>query len=218
MIRVSNTQQAKKQLHDILSQKEYQIYHQDNRNFLEVWWDHAKHWIAEQISKWFASFEPSSGLAAGILITIGVIVLALLALIVFLVIRAVKRRRTFHDHQPLQAVEEHEWASRDHLSEASRQEARENYSLATRHMFLALLLHFHENGWLEARSWKTNWDYFDELRKVNARSAEQFYNLALLFDEVFYGERAMQKQDYIPYRDEALKWLDGPQDVGNDLH
>lgn len=203
-----NVDQAKNELHNILSQKEYQIYYQDNRNFLEVWWDQAKHWVADQLSKWFASFEPSSGLAGGILIAMALVVLAMIALILFLVIRSVRRKRAFHDHQPLQSMHEKEWFSRNYVAEAQEQESKENYSHATRHMFLALLFYSHENGWLETRSWKTNWEYFDELRKVNRNSAEQFYNLALLFDEVFYGERAMQKDEYIQYRNEAMKWLE----------
>ena len=82
-----------------------------------------------------------------------------------------------------------------------------DYTLSTRHLFLALLLYFHEKEWLEARIWKTNWEYYDELKKVNQEWAEQFYHLAYFFDEVTYGERNVQKEEYIQFHNEAMKWL-----------
>ena len=66
-------------------------------------------------------------------------------------------------------------------------------------MFLALLLYFHEKEWLEARIWKTNWEYYEEIRKVNQEWADQFYHLALLFDEATYGERKVDKEEYIRF-------------------
>src|SRR5699024_4298162 len=102
----------------------------------------------------------------------------------------------FRNHRPLKYISENEWSSHNHLSEAEKQASAGNYSVAVRHMFLALLLYFHENDMVEAKSWKTNWDYCDELRKVNQPLAEQFYHLALLFDEVFYGERVMTRDEY----------------------
>lgn len=200
--------QARNELKEILSQREYQIYYEDHRNFLQIAWDYLKDWILKLLSKWFSSLHPSNGLATGILIGITAIVLVFIALAVFLGVRAMRRKQKFHELKPLETMGGKQWSAETHLAEAKRQESEGNYSLATRHLFLALLLHFHELGWLEARSWKTNWEYYDELRKVNSDGAGQFFHLAQLFDEVFYGERRMNKEDYLAYRNETMKWFE----------
>lgn len=204
---------AKQQLQNILSQDQYQVYYEDHRNFLQIWWDKAKQWVLDQLTNWFASFEPSNGLASIILIVIVVAILTLLVLVLFLSIRGLKRKRTFHDDQPLRAMRQQPWTFQGHLAEAERQESGKNYTYAVRHMFLALLFSFHEKGWLKAKSGKTNWEYYDELRKVNKDSAQAFYQLALIFDEVFYGEHEMKQDEYADYRDKAMGWL--PTDTAN---
>lgn len=202
----------RKKLQDILDQPEYQIYYEDNRNFLEVWWDQLKNWFSDLLSNLLPALEPSQGFAGVVLIVIISVVIALIGLVIFLGFRNGKRSRAFHDYQPLQSMDEKDWTYRNHLTEAREQENNENYTDATRHMFLALLLYIHEKEWLVARNWKTNWEYFAELREVNQHIADPFYNLALVFDQVVYGERHLQKEEYIAFRDEIMKWLE--EDTG----
>ncbi|HET7657838.1 MAG TPA: DUF4129 domain-containing protein [Bacillales bacterium] len=204
---MANAEEAKHDLQRILSQQEYRVYYQDHQSFLGYWWNRAKDWIADLLSRWFSSFEPSNGLANIILLALIAAILALIGIVLFHSIRTIRRKRTFRDPQPLLSMSEEQWTSSHHLSEAKRQETEGNYTYAVRHTFLALLLFFHEKGWLEARNWKTNWEYYDELAKVDKNSAEAFYHLALIFDQVFYGERQMQQEEYISYRDKAMSWL-----------
>jgi hypothetical protein len=204
---MANMDRTREKLEDILSKKEYQVYHEDHRNVLEIWWDKAKSWIMDQLSKLFSNYEPSNGLADVIMVGVIVIVVLLVVLGVWLAIRSNRRKRHFRDRQPLTSRNEISWSFHKHLSAADEAEMQQHYGMATRHMFLAVLLYFHEIGWLEARSWKTNWEYYAELNKINKQSAEQFYNLALLFDEVVYGERVMQKDEYNKYREATMVWL-----------
>lgn len=205
---MANIDETKEKLQDILSERAYQIYYEDNRNFLQVWWDKAKNWVTEQLEKLFNSYEPSSGMVEVVMVGVILLVVILVGLGIFLAVRRTRRKRKFHDRQPLTSTNEMSWSFHHHLSAANEQEKQQNYQKATRHMFLALLLYFHEKGWLQARSWKTNWEYYAELKNVNQQSADQFYHLALLFDEVVYGERVMQKDEYIKYREAAMNWLE----------
>ena len=99
------------------------------------------------------------------------------------------------------------WSFQKHLNEAKRQEELAQYSHATRHLFLALLLFFHEKEWLEARIWKTNWEYYEELKKVNTDYANQFYDLALLFDEATYGEKSVDQKEFEQFRHAVMNWF-----------
>ncbi len=196
---------ARDELENILQQDEYTVY--QRRTFSDVWWEKAKRWITELLEKLFPAYEATSSVAGLILISLILIVIALLAVIAFFIVRRTVRVRKFKDHRPMQANEA-DWSYKMHLSEAFKQQNVNEYSLATRHLFLALLLYFHENKWLEARIWKTNWEYYDELNKVNRDWAQQFYKLARTFDEVTYGERRVTEEEYVQFRQEVMSWLD----------
>ncbi|MEH7123183.1 DUF4129 domain-containing protein [Bacillus sp. JJ1773] len=202
------TNKAKDELQRILDGKEYRVYYNDSKSMIEVWWEEAKKWMAEQLSKLFPSFEPTSGASGFILIVILIIVVVLLSISVFIIARNTKRNRMLRDQKPLQSMKELNWSFQQHLLEAKKLEALGEFTLSTRHMFLALLLYLHEKEWLEARIWKTNWEYYDELQKVNARWAELFFHLAQLFDEATYGEREIMKVEYDKFRSDAMYWLE----------
>jgi hypothetical protein len=140
-----------------------------------------------------------------------------LLLIILFLIFFIKRKRTLRHRKPIQTKNEMEWSYRRHVSEAKKNESLEEYTISTRHMFLALLLYYHEKEWLKARIWKTNWDYYDELRKIDQEEANQFYNLALLFDEVTYGERIVIKEEYFKYRDEVSSLLKDSDEENENL-
>ncbi|CRK83197.1 DUF4129 domain-containing protein [Neobacillus massiliamazoniensis] len=198
---------ARNELKDILNQKEYRIYYQDSKSLLEVWWEKAKEWIAHLLQKLFPSIHSASKASGPILIAVIIAVLILLGVAIFFIIRHQRRKRMLSNRKPLQSMKEMNWSFQRHLEEAGKQEALGEYSLSTRHLFLALLLYFHEQEWLVARIWKTNWDYYDELRKVNQQDAQQFYQLATFFDEVTYGGRQVRREEYIEFQSEVMNWL-----------
>lgn len=201
-----DTEKARDDLDAILKTKEYRVYY-DSKGFIETWWEQAKEWIAKQLEKLFPAVESARWASGPILIAVIVIVIILLALSAFFLLRKMRRNRTLHKQKPLQSRKEMNWTSERHLEEAKVQESLEEYRLSTRHLFLGLLLFFHEKGLLEARIWKTNWDYYDELRKVDQSKADQFYQFAQFFEEVTYGERTVMKNEYLQFHHQAWKVL-----------
>ncbi|EKN65458.1 hypothetical protein BABA_20006 [Neobacillus bataviensis LMG 21833] len=197
---------ARDDIEDILNAKEYSVYN-ESKGFIQTWWENAKKWLAEQLEKLFPAIKSASSASEPILIAIIVIVVILLGFLTFFLIRNTKRNVKLCKQKPLQSLKEINWTYGRHLDEAKEYESSAEYSHSTRHLFLALLLYLHDKGWLEARIWKTNWDYFDELRKVDQQHAEQFYRLAHFFDEVTYGERTVSKEEYVQFKQEAMVWL-----------
>ncbi|MBM7585695.1 hypothetical protein JOC86_002237 [Bacillus pakistanensis] len=202
-----DSDKARDDLEDILNNREYTVYNDRSSGILSSWWEKITSWIEDQLSDWFPALEATSGVASVVTISLIVLAIMLLLLCLFYVARGVRRNLKYKDKKPLQSLNEIHWSSSKHLSEADKQSAFGQYSLSTRHLFLALLLHFHEKEWLEAKIWKTNWDYYDELRRVNKVSAVQFFELALLFDEVTYGEKKLEKEEYLQYRKKVMMWL-----------
>ncbi|KEF37073.1 protein of unknown function (DUF4129) [Schinkia azotoformans MEV2011] len=202
-----NPQKARNDLEKILDDKEYQVYVDDSKSILEIWWEKAEKWLAKQLGDLFPSFIPSNGTTQWLFISIIIGIVLLLALILFFILRDVNRSYRFRN-KPIQSLNEMNWSFQDHLSEAGKQEALEAYTAATRHMFLALLLYCHEKKMLEARIWKTNWEYYAELQKVNKEWAMHFKSLALFFDEVTYGERNLEKEEFGEYREKIMTWFE----------
>lgn len=196
----------REKMEEILSGREYQVYYDDSASLLEraIAWVEA--WLAELLGRLFPAFSGSGGVSGFVFVLVILAIIALLIVIFVMVGKNAKRRHTFRDQKPLQ-VNELEWTYHEHLKEAERQEEFENYTAATRHLFLGLLLYFHEIKWLEARIWKTNWEYYEELKEVNKASAEFFYAFVLLFDQATYGKRKVTQEEYEYYLQEAKKWL-----------
>jgi hypothetical protein len=199
---------ARGDLKEILNTDEYQAYYHQAQNPFTLLWERAKQWIAEQLIKLFPALKSAGNAAGPVLILVIAAVLILLGLSIFLIVRNVRRSQKFKDRKPLQSLQEINWTYERHLQEAKNQEANGELGRATRHLFLALLLYCHEKEWLEAKIWKTNWDYYEELKKSNQPHAKQFFNLAAFFEEVTYGKRTVEKEEYHPYRTQIMKWFE----------
>ncbi|WP_226681477.1 DUF4129 domain-containing protein [Sutcliffiella horikoshii] len=199
--------EAREQLEEILNQQEYQIYYADTRNTLQIWWDEFKAWLGDLLSRLFPSMENTSGTAGNIMVLVILLVIVLLAA---LVITYLVKNNGFirnKNNKPFQSGVELELSFQQHVAEAKRYEDMEDYSLATRHLFLGLLLNFHERQWLEAKIWKTNWEYYEELKREQKELADFFFNFALVFDRGTYGKQKIARDEYLSYRDIALKWI-----------
>ncbi|MBS4217572.1 DUF4129 domain-containing protein [Bacillus sp. FJAT-49711] len=214
---MENVNKAKEEIRDILNGKEYQMYRNESKSILTIWWERAKEWVANQLEKLFPSLESASHTAAGpILIAIIVAVVAMVVVLAAFLVRGELRKHKYKDNKPFQSLKEMDWTLHTHLEEAMRLEAQGDFTTSTRHLFLALLLYCHEKEWLKARLWKTNWEYYDELRKVNKEWAERFYHLALLFDEATYGEKMVEKDEYVHYKSQVMEWLGDIQEAPTD--
>ncbi|MEH7415371.1 DUF4129 domain-containing protein [Neobacillus drentensis] len=194
-----NAVKARDDLGEILQKQEYQVYYNHSKGVIATWWEKTKEWIASQLEKLFPSIQSASGASSAILLTIIVIVILLLGAAAFILIRNTRRNRLVRNQKPLQSKERN-WTYIRHLEEAGKLESLDDYTESTRHLFLAMLLYFHEREWLEARIWKTNWDYYDEIRKVSQQTAEEFYELAHFFEDAAYGERKVSPEEYKPFR------------------
>ncbi|NLP52785.1 DUF4129 domain-containing protein [Bacillus sp. RO1] len=205
---------AREQIQEILDQQEYQAFYTDSRNTLQIWWDELKAWLADLLSRLFPSMENTSGTAGNILILVIILVIVILTVWIIAYLARSKRNSRKNETKPFQSGEELEWSFQQHVAEAKKYEDMEDYSLATRHLFLGLLLNFHDRNWLVAKIWKTNWEYYDELRREQRKLADFFFNFAHLFDRGTYGKQKIGKDDYLSYRDTALKWIyDTDQDL-----
>lgn len=200
--------QPREKLEEILNDKEYQVYYNDSKGLIETLFERLQAWLGELLAQLFPSLGGGGAVSGFVYLIVIVAIITLLAFILVTIGRNAKSRDAFRDHKPLQEINEMNWTYNEHLKEAVELESKGEYTLATRHLFLALLLYFHDKRWLEARIWKTNWEYYEELQMVNKHSAEFFYRFVLLFDQITYGKRKVNKGEYDQYFHETKKWLE----------
>ncbi|WP_199617100.1 DUF4129 domain-containing protein [Paenibacillus alkalitolerans] len=191
----SSYEEEKEVLRGILSGDEYTAYAsnggEEGRNLLFVWLERLLDWLEDL----FPQLEMTGGsedVLTYVIIGIGVVVLA--ALLLFLtqllwVERRLKRSASM-------TGEEMERPPAD-LLELSRQAADEgDVREATRLLFLSSLLALQEREEIAIRSWKTNWEYAEELSEAGSPWLEAFRESALRFDTVWYGLRSISQEEF----------------------
>ncbi|WP_062051384.1 DUF4129 domain-containing protein [Bacillus sp. JCM 19034] len=199
--------QARERLAEILEGQEYTVYYEDNRGFLErtierIWIEFIN-FIADMLP----NLSPSSQSANYVVIVLVLLGAAALIVIFLLLVRYYSQKRRYRNLSPFQTEDAMKWSSNMHFEEMKVQERKGDYTSALRHLFLGLLLYFHDISWLEARIWKTNWEYVEELKKVNRETAALFHDVALIFDRVTYGKLTVEQEQFEKYKEMVMSWL-----------
>ncbi len=205
---MSKAQHAKEKIDQILEQDEYQVYYEEQENLFQYLLNQIGKWLLNLLQKLFPQFQITDKAVDVTMYIVGAVGIVVLILLIVLIKRSLTSNRTSRSSaHPVQHKNELAWSSDKHLQEASSYKRKGDYQQAIRHVFLAMLLYFDQQKWIEARVWKTNWDYYEELKKINLVWATQFYEIAQRFEEVTYGEREVDEQEYESYRQQALEWL-----------
>jgi hypothetical protein len=208
--------EAREELEVILAQKEYQVYYVKEKNTLQDLLERLQDWL----SRLFSNFTPNIEVAENasewvsygmVAVGIGIVIL----LIVIFSSRMVRENRYFS--KPLGTQEELVLSSQSHLKEADRLFAQGNLRSALRHQFLALILYLNEIQLIEARVWKTNGEYIDELDQHTPELVDRFKKIALTFEATWYGGRVIATEDYLDYQDQVGKLLEVKQGEEGDL-
>lgn len=189
-------------LDQILSDQEYQAYYQDNRNILQRIWDYVKEWVIELLSKWFSGLSPSSTtgdiIVAILFIVMGIVVISLAIYLV----KNWQRRKRLKRNQPLKGMATNNLSLFDYQQSLKEAESEQNYQAAVRLRFLILLFELDQQQWLKQERWKTNWDYYQELKRLKKNKSEPFYQIAVYFEAVTYGNKLVELEDYQKYVDQ----------------
>lgn len=201
---------AREELEGILSQKEYQVYYVKEKNTLQDLLEQLQDWL----SRIFSKFTPNIQVAetASEWVSYGMVAVGIgivLLLIVIFSSRIVRENRYFS--KPLGTQEELVLSSQSHLAEAERLFTQGHLRSALRHQFLALILYLNDIQMIEARVWKTNGEYIDELEQHTPEWVESFKKLALKFEATWYGGRVISNEDYLDYQDQVGRLLEVKQ-------
>lgn len=192
---------GKEKLEEILSRDEYQVYYEDNRSLVERLLDWVQVVFNKLLEKVFPTMDISAN-ASGVVLTVLVSILVIILLIVFYKLWQRRRvRRSYEKSVPLSDLHEIEWTYADHFKHAKEYEGKGNYQRAVRHWFLALLLTYDDIDWIRAEIWKTNGEYYAELKGHSRKGADSFSRLAPLFDEVTYGKREIKEDQYAQFKE-----------------
>ncbi|GAA4060449.1 DUF4129 domain-containing protein [Amphibacillus indicireducens] len=186
-------------LDQILSEHEYQAYYQDNRNILQRIWDFVKEWVLDLIYQWFNGLTPSSATGDLIVAILFIVMAIVVASLAIYLLKNWQRRQRLKRDQPLKGLTINAQSLQDYQRSLEEAEANNNYQAAVRFRFLILLFELDQKQWLNKERWKTNWDYYQEIKRLKKDQAESFYQLAVYFEAVTYGNKQVERDDYLQY-------------------
>ncbi len=211
-----NPEYARNKLEEILSSEEYQIYYQkEQQNILSLLFDRFKHWIYEMIKDIFPNLDLA--LKASEWLTYGIVGIGILLIILFIYLlwtRFVRETRSIS--KPFGSAEDLTMSETAHMKEADILAAEGEFPLALRHVFIAFILYLDVKKWLKATPWKTNWEYYDELNERDPKIAEDFYLLAVKYEETIYGRHTISMEDYLFQRKQVERWMN--KEKGEGVH
>lgn len=196
----------RQELQSILAGKEYTVYHRKSQNILAELLTPLKNWLYSILKRLFPHSNVAQKVSEWFVYGITAVGLLLLALLLYLLLSRFTRQGRINPKQisiakALTLTVENHFASAQALAEKGE------YTLALRHLFLALILYLDQNQLLEAKAWKTNWEYFAELKVRAPRLADSFTVLATKFDEAMYGGRPISENDYNHYLHHVNQWV-----------
>lgn len=192
-------------LTEILSGKEYEIYYVQKKSFLAELWERITTWLSEFLHQLFPQTNIAAGASEWIALGMIIVFLLLLSLLVFFILSRSLRRKKLRKRAANSGKElalSFTW----HLSKAQKYAEQEEHNLALRHLFLGFILLLDQNSLLEARAWKTNGEYYTELKAQDQQLADTFYGFALKFEESMYGGRTISPAEYLHYQSFLKGW------------
>lgn len=198
---------ARKELEKILSNQEYRIYDQeDSANILQRWLERFGKWLNEILHNLFPNANITETTAEWIIYGL---TLVMLLLSIFLFIKLWKSfvRERRYDSKPIGTAEDLALSSSHHFHKADQLTEQGEFRLALRHVFLAFILYLDQHHWVDAKPWKTNWEYYEELQNRHSVLTEPFNQLAIKFEEVVYGGRSIQLDDFLVFRKQVDEWM-----------
>ncbi|MHB8126110.1 MAG: DUF4129 domain-containing protein [Desulfitobacteriaceae bacterium] len=193
-------------LQGILATKEYQLYYHENQNILLDLLKRLKNWLYSILKAIFPQADFAQRTSEWLSYGIAILGVLLFFLLLFLLLARFVRqgrvnpKRAGISKRLTRTVQQH-------LAEAHRLTEQTEYSLALRHLFLGFIVYLDQNQWIEARAWKTNWEYYAELMDHAPQLANSFNTLAIRFEETMYGGRSIAMADYWSYHNQVNRLI-----------
>jgi hypothetical protein len=197
---------ARENLEDILSQKEYQVYYREDKNTLADLLERLQDWLNRHLAKFLPKAEIREDASEWISYGMVGLGIAIVLLLLLMFSSKIVRENRYYS-KPIGTESEFVQSPLSHLQEAEKRFAEGDLRSAQRHLFLAYLLRLDQLQWIEARAWKTNGEYLDELQGTRPEIAKTFRSLAFRFEATWYGGRQFSNEDYREYRQQVVSFV-----------
>jgi len=189
----------------------------------EGWFSRFWKWLSQKLKEWFQRepvVRPTSSLSSGAGATfawmiVGILGVAVIAVVLWLVLRASSGRTTGLEHlEVTAATPAGAEASEGALARAPQGwaeladalAAQGQHREAIRHLYLAVLAKLHALGAIDYDPGLSNWDYLRRFKGADGGRLD-FKELTFRFDSAFYGREPVSAEAYARFRDKAARIL-----------
>ncbi|MEJ8544436.1 DUF4129 domain-containing protein [Brevibacillus borstelensis] len=193
----------KERLAEILARDEYGEVKKQGKSWLDTLLEK----ILDAIARMLQSADVSPGTAS--VLSKVIVAAAVIGVIAFLFIWWRRMVRRGSGENQLLAREEQIRTYADYLREAKERGQKEDWREGMRYSFLALLSFMQERSWIRIETWKTNWEYLDELQAKKPGWESFFRAQARLFEQVWYGRTELAPAQFWESLSEVERRLNG---------
>lgn len=189
-----NYPEAKEKIQVILGRHEYQAYHKDSQTLWERFLNKLNDWINSLSKHLNLSHATSTFVLYAIIGILILIISGVIIMILFRYINEGKRR-----DQKIGTAYELADSVTSHLEKSQVAFNNGDTFMAVRYAFLALIRQLDDAKWIEAKTWKTNREYHEEILSKDIGMAQNFYPLANFFDQTIYGGETPESEVFFNY-------------------
>ncbi|QUO43066.1 DUF4129 domain-containing protein [Brevibacillus composti] len=193
----------REKLREILAREEFRENEEPGESWLDIAWEK----ILDALGDLLQKAEVSPGTAS---VLSWVIVLAAAAGAAALLYIGVRRMvRTSRSDEQLLTYEEVTRTHADYLRLAREKGNQGEWREGLRCSFLALLSYMQERSWIRIETWKTNWEYAEEIYDRQPEWEPFFRKHARLYEQAWYGRAELEPAVFWEAVTEMERRLDG---------
>ncbi|MFD0698261.1 DUF4129 domain-containing protein [Paenibacillus sp. GCM10027628] len=187
----TSVQQDKEQLQTILNQDEYTSYYPKSHG---SFWDWLKPFW-RKIRSLLPDFHVSESASNWLTLVVMVVMLGIAVFAIFWFSRQIIRQKRIRSAAYLPAGElsrSYEYYWRQALALKQSGDWREG----VRSVFLSFLFYLESKRSIRVETWKTNWEYAEELAGTSPQLAPLFQESSLVFERIWYGKEEVTEEQF----------------------
>jgi hypothetical protein len=191
---VEEMAQDRQRLDEILAGREFATHSQSSFDLFSL----LERWL-KSLLEWFRKLFPDTQIPTGAIdaaayFVISAGILLLIVMVYWFAKQIVRQKRLSRKRLPHD--KDMKRTSADYLQLAQQAKEQGEWRDGIRCLFLAILFYAERKSWLKVERWKTNGEYFEELRLHKPEFMRDFAEGALLFDRIWYGKESAGLEEF----------------------
>ncbi|UJF32580.1 DUF4129 domain-containing protein [Paenibacillus hexagrammi] len=208
---VQQVSEDKEQLSQILQDKEYTVYNQQEHGSI---WDWLKP-LWHKIRKYLPDIHLPKGSGDFITYAVMIVLLAIAGYGIYWFSKQIIRQKRVRSTAYLPAGELSR-SYNEYWRQADASRLTRQWREGVRYTYLSLLFYLEAGKALRVEKWKTNWEYRDELEEKEPSLVPVFQESSLVFDRIWYGKEEVTEEQFTRFYQQIAQVIGREEGLGHE--